>query len=86
MRSWMPKNSPIMLPNTTTATAPSSPKASMCCPRGSRPAIIGARKIPAARKEVAVQKIASCTCQVLTRLYGRTRARSIPKKLARSAR
>ena len=37
-------------------------------PRGSRPAIIGARKMPAARNEVETQKIASCTCQVRPRL------------------
>ena len=43
------------------------------CPgaRGSRPAIIGARKMPAARNEVATQNSASCTCQVRARLYGK---------------
>ena len=34
-------------------------------------AIIGARKMPAATNEVATQKIASCTCQVRMRLYGK---------------
>ena len=48
---------------------------------GSRRAIIGARKMPAATNEVATQKIASCTCQVRIRLYGNTCARSKPKKL-----
>ena len=38
---------------------------------GSRRAIIGARKIPAATNEVATQKIASWTCQVRIRLYGK---------------
>jgi hypothetical protein len=46
---------------------------------------MGARKIPAARKEVAVQKMESCTCQVLTTLKGKILARSNPKKLATSA-
>ena len=43
-------------------------EASQPWPRGSRPAIIGARKIPAARNDVATKKIASCTCQVRVRL------------------
>ena len=64
----MPRNDPISVPNTTTASAPSRAKASLpwCC--GSRPAIIGARKMPAATNDVATQKIASCTCQVRIRL------------------
>jgi len=49
----------MRLPKTTIARAPSSPKARRRWPRGSLPAIIGARKIPAAKKEVATQKIAS---------------------------
>ena len=74
------------MPNTTTASAPSSAKASAPCPRGSRRAIIGARKIPAATNDVATQKIASWTCQVRIRLYGNHCARSMPKKLSISAR
>ena len=35
-------------------------------------AIIGTRKIPAARNEEETKKIASCTCKVRTRLYGKT--------------
>ena len=67
-QSWMSANSPIRLPKTTTASAPSREKASFRWPFGSRPAIIGARKIPAATNEVETKKIASCTCQVRTRL------------------
>ena len=65
---WMSANSPIRLPKTTTASAPSRTNASLLWPRGSRPAIIGARKMPAATNEVETKKIASCTCQVRTRL------------------
>ena len=82
----MSRKEPISVPKTTTASAPSSPSASLPWCFGSRLAIIGARKIPAATNEVATQKIASCTCQVRIRLYGKTRARSIPKKLEMSAR
>ena len=78
---WMPRKDPISVPNTTTASAPSSANASLPWPRGSRRAIIGARKIPAATNDVATQKIASCTCQVRIRLYGKTCAMSTPKKL-----
>jgi hypothetical protein len=53
---------------------------------GSRRAIIGARKIPAATYDVATKKIASWTCHVRTRWNGNQAARSIPKKLAMSAR
>ena len=55
-------------------------------PRGSRPVIMGTKKIPAARYDVATQKIASCRCQVRAMLNGSTRARSIPKKFESSAR
>ena len=74
------------MPNTTTASAPSSANASVPWPLGSRRAIIGARKMPAATNDVATQKIASCTCQVRIRLYGNAWARSKPKKLSISAR
>ena len=74
------------MPNTTTASAPSSANASLPWPLGSRRAIIGAKKMPAATNEVATQKIASCTCQVRIRLYGNACARSKPKKLSISAR
>ena len=65
---WMPRNEPISVPNTTTASAPSSANASLPWCLGSRRAIIGARKMPAATNEVATQKIASCTCHVRIRL------------------
>ena len=74
------------MPNTTTASAPSRAKASLPCPFGSRRAIIGARKMPAATNDVATQKIASCTCHVRIRLNGNAAARSRPKKLSSSAR
>ena len=74
------------MPNTTTASAPSSANASLPWCLGSRRAIIGARKMPAATNEVATQKIASWTCQVRIRLYGKTAARSKPKKVPISAR
>ena len=64
----MPRNEPISVPNTTTASAPSSANASLPWPLGSRRAIIGARKIPAATNDVATQNSASCTCQVRIRL------------------
>ena len=83
---WMPRNEPISVPNTTTASAPSSAKASLPWCLGSRRAIIGARKMPAATNDVATQKSASWTCQVRIRLYGKTTARSKPKKLSISAR
>ena len=68
VRPKIPAHSPMRLPKTTMARAPSSPKARRRWPCGSLPAIIGARKMPAARKEVATQKMASCTCQVRMRL------------------
>ena len=74
------------MPKTTTASAPRRAKASLPWWRGSRLAIIGARKMPAATNDVATQKIASCTCQVRMRLYGKTLARSNPKKPPISAR
>ena len=83
---WSATYEPISVPKTTTASAPSRPKASLSWWRGSRRAIIGARKMPAATNEVATQKIASWTCQVRIRLYGNQRARSKPKKLSMSAR
>jgi hypothetical protein len=74
------------VPNTTTASAPSSANASLPWCLGSRLAIIGARKIPAATNDVATQNSASWTCQVRMRLYGKTCAMSTPKKLSISAR
>ena len=65
---WTPRYEPISVPNTTTANAPSSANASLPWCRGSRRAIIGARKIPAATNEVATQNSASWTCQVRIRL------------------
>ena len=65
---WMPRNEPISVPNTTTASAPSSAKASLPWCFGSRRAIIGARKMPAATNDVATQNSASWTCQVRIRL------------------
>ena len=82
----MPRNDPISVPKTTTASAPSSANASVPWCLGSRRAIIGARKIPAATNDVATQNSASCTCHVRIRLYGKTVARSIPKNVASSAR
>ena len=66
----MPRNEPISVPKTTTARAPSSAKASLPWCLGSRRAIIGARKMPAATNDVATQNRASWTCQVRIRLYG----------------
>ena len=86
VKPWMPANSPARLPTTTTTRAPSRQYESIFCPRGSRPEIMGARKMPAARYEVETQKIDSCTCHVRTMLNGRNLPRSIPKKLCRSAR
>ncbi len=55
--------------------------------RGSlRAAIIGVRKMPAARNDVTTQKIESCTCHVRTMLNGKKRSLSIPKKPPISAR
>ena len=82
----MERYEPISVPKTTTASAASSPMASFAWCFGSRLAIIGARKIPAATNEVATQKIASCTCHSRIRLYGKTRARLKPKKSVMSAR
>ena len=78
--------SPARDPNTTMATATSRPQVSQCCRLGSRPEMIGASKIPAAKKDAAVHSSESCTCQVRARLNGSSWARSKPKKLARSAR
>ena len=69
------------MPKTTTASAPSSAKANLPWCLGSRRAIIGARKMPAATNDVATQNSASWTCHVRIRLYGNTCARSKPKKL-----
>ena len=77
---------PANVPATTTNSAPSSPYVSHDCRRGSRPEMIGARKMPAARKDAAVHSSDSCTCQVRARLNGRIWARSKPKKLLSSAR
>ena len=63
-----PIHSPTMLPTTTRTSAPSSAYASHCWPRGSRPAIMGARKMPAARNAVDTQKMDNWTCQVRVRL------------------
>ena len=76
----------MSVPNTTTASAPSRAKASFPWCLGSRLAIMGARKIPAATNDVATQNSANCTCQVRIRLYGKISARSKPKKLSISAR
>lgn len=64
---WTPPNSPIRLPKTTIASATSCPYASQCWRLASRPVIIGARKIPAARNDVETKKIASCTWKVRAR-------------------
>jgi hypothetical protein len=48
-----------MLPKTTTASAPSSTADNTPWPRGSRRAIRGAKKMPAARYAVATTKIAN---------------------------
>jgi hypothetical protein len=82
---WIDKASLVRLPTTTTTRAPSSPKESQCCLRGSRPAMNGAKKMPAARNAAAVQNRDSWRCQVRARLKGSSFARSMPKKLARSA-
>jgi hypothetical protein len=52
---------------------------------GSRRAIIGARRIPAATNDVATQNSASWICDVRMRLYGKTEARPTPKKSVSSA-
>ena len=46
---WKLRYSPAMLPTTTTTSAPSRASERAAWPRGSRPVISGARKIPAAR-------------------------------------
>ena len=76
----MPRNDPISVPKTTIASAPSSANASLPCPRGSRRAIIGARKIPAATNDVATQNSASCTCQVAHQVVGEDRRQVDPEE------
>ena len=47
---------------------------------GSRPTK-GPMKRPAARKQVAIKKMASCRCQVRTAAYGRILSMGMPRKL-----
>ena len=60
----MPNHWPVSEPPTTTSSAPNSTFTPSRWKRGSWPETAGAMNSPVASHEVAIQKMASCTCQV----------------------